>query len=521
MTDATAFVDDIGPDAGRRLVSLARNTVAGCARDERSSNTMLDDEHAVLNAKAGAFVTIERDERLRGCCGRVQAEEPLGHVVRTSAVDAATNDPRCKPVNSDELDQVTISVTVLSKPTSVSVETPERYPEAITVGRDGLIVTSGRYRGLLLPQVAVDRDWNARAFLTAACQKAGIAGDAWRRGDVSVQRFTARSFEERTPRGEIVFRRYDGAGANASPVCCEDETEEQFDREPMTDGGRPESESVRSPSVAGEFYPGDGRALHERIEECFEHDYGPGPLDRNTASNGGDIIALVAPHAGYQFSGPVAAHGYRALAERGDPDTVIVLGPNHNGRGIRAAVAPHQAWETPIGTVPVDDDLATTIVDESSVAEFDAHTHTGEHSIEVQLPFLQHVLERIAVVPICLTRPGFERAEQLGREIATAIEQTGRDAVIVGSTDLTHYESHDSAAAADEPVTEAIRELDVATIDQAVADGHTMCGPWSTIATLTAADELGASAGELLQYATSGQIVGRKSRVVGYCSAVF
>lgn len=520
MTEEPVLVDDIGPDAGRTLVSLARNTVAGCAREERSPNVALDDEHAVLNAEAGAFVTIERGERLRGCCGRVQAEEPLGHVVTASAVDAAMNDPRCEPIEPDDLDAVTISVTVLSKPTAVNVETPERYPEAITVGRDGLIVTSGRYRGLLLPQVAVDRDWNARAFLTATCQKAGIAGDAWRRGDVGVQRFTARSFEERTARGEIVFHRYDGPGSNEPPVSCDDETGDHLDGEPMTDGGRPESDRVRSPSVAGEFYPGDGRALHERIEECFEHDYGPGPLDGSATPNDGGITALVSPHAGYQFSGPVAAHGYHALAEQTDPDTVIVLGPNHDGQGIRAAVAPHDAWETPLGTVPVDDNLATTIVEESSVAEFDAHTHAGEHSIEVQLPFLQHVLGRVSVVPICLTRPGLERAQQLGQEIATAIERTGADAVIVGSTDLTHYESHDAAAAADEPVTEAIRQLDVAAIDQTVADGHTMCGPWSTIATLTAADELDGSEGELLQYATSGQIIGRKSRVVGYCSAV-
>ncbi|MFB6200503.1 MAG: AmmeMemoRadiSam system protein B [Halorhabdus sp.] len=225
------------------------------------------------------------------------------------------------------------------------------------------------------------------------------------------------------------------------------------------------------------------------------------------------------PHAGYPFSGPVAAHAFVTLATE-DIDTAVVFGPNHEGIGTAAAVAPHDRWRTPLGTVPIDDDLATALVEDSDVATFDAQTHAGEHSIEVQLPFLQYRLDDLAVVPVCLTRLGRDRAEQLGRDIAGAIERSGREAIVVSSTDLTHYEPHEKAVKADEPVLEAIEALEVDTIERAVTEeGHSMCGPWATVAGLVAARKRGATEGERLQYATSGQTEGRRDRVVGYCSA--
>ncbi|MEF8784218.1 MAG: AmmeMemoRadiSam system protein B [Haloarculaceae archaeon] len=315
-----------------------------------------------------------------------------------------------------------------------------------------------------------------------------------------MKRFTARSFEERTPRGEVVGHGYDASGVDL-----------------VTDGGRP-TVGVRPPAVAGQFYAGDESGLHEQIENCFRHEYGPGRLE---GLGGRKVTAVVSPHAGYPYSGPVAAHGYGVLASGPTPGSVVVLGPNHQGVGPDVAVSPHNHWRTPLGTAPVDGKLASAVVEESPVATFDERTHAGEHSLEVQIPFLQYCLEDVSVVPICLTRPGQDRARQFGSDLAAVIDRCGRDVAVVASTDLTHYEGHEAAVAADEPVTEAIRRLDTDAVSEAVRGGHTMCGPWATVATLTAAKHLGVAGGDLLQYATSGETAGRRDRVVGYCSAVF
>lgn len=297
--------------------------------------------------------------------------------------------------------------------------------------------------------------------------------------------------------------------------------ESESDREPATDGGHPQDTGERPPAVTGQFYAGAAADLREQISECFRNEYGPGPLGEADTGVSGPVTALVSPHAGYPFSGPIAAHGFAALAGSDAPETVVICGPNHRGVGATAAVAPHERWRTPLGSVPVDAGLASTLVEASDLATFDDRTHVGEHSIEVQLPFLQHCLDGTSIVPVCLTRPGPPGAEELGRDIAAAVRRTGRDAVVLSSTDLTHYEDHDTAVAADEPVVDAITALNTDAIAEAVEENHSMCGPWATIAGLTAARELGASDCEQVQYATSGQTHGRTDRVVGYCSAVF
>lgn len=297
--------------------------------------------------------------------------------------------------------------------------------------------------------------------------------------------------------------------------------------------GGDRTDSERSSSVAGQFYAGRESTLRQQLRECFEHDLGPGPieaadedLDRDSSDaidedhRATDPVLVVSPHAGYPFSGPVAAHGMAALASSDPTETLVIFGPNHRRVGEPAAVAPHERWETPLGSVPVDEEMASEIVDRSDVATFDARGHEGEHSIEVQVPFLQYCLEAVSIVPICLALSELEAAKGLGRDIVASIEALDRDAAIVASTDLTHYEDHETAVAADEPILEAIERLDVDAIAERVETGHTMCGPWSTVAGLSAARELEREEGRVLQYATSGDTEGDRNRVVGYCSAI-
>ncbi|MEF8779804.1 MAG: AmmeMemoRadiSam system protein A [Haloferacaceae archaeon] len=206
MTAGPTLPDELDAESGRELVSLARDAIANPAGDDRPSRSVEGEAPATFG---GAFVTLERGDRLRGCCGRIDAEEPLRRVVRSSAIAAAREDPRCATVEPAEMDAVTVVVTVLSEPVVAPVDSADALPEAISVGRNGLLVTRGPSRGVLLPQVAVDHDLNAREFLAAACRKAGLPGDAWRRDGVDVARFTGRAFAERRPGGEVDVRRYD------------------------------------------------------------------------------------------------------------------------------------------------------------------------------------------------------------------------------------------------------------------------------------------------------------------------
>jgi len=501
MSANTSPTERFDLDTGREVVSRARQAIEDAVTADGEPTPSLDPPSDRLRVSRGGFVTIKRGGRLRGCIGRPIPDEPLGTVVVEAAVDAALRDPRVSPVEPDELDDVTVSVSVLSEPEPL----PTADPERVEVGTHGLIVQRSRARGLLLPQVAIDQGWDAETFLDETCRKAGLSPDVWRRSNVDVERFTGQVFTEARPRGTVVER----------PLGRPSDTGQRDagGAQPRTDGG-----TVREPAVAGEFYADDPDTLRTQLRESFTHETGPGALPDHE-SDSRRPLALVAPHAGYPYSGPVAAHSYATLARRSKPETAVVLGPNHRRVGADVAVASSERWRTPLGEVSVDRDLAQAVVDDADGATFDAVAHEAEHSVEVQVPFLQYVLSDVSIVPICLGAIGHDRAESLGTTLASTIEQTGRDAVVISSTDLTHYQSHDAAREADRPICEAIEALDTDTIAQRVASGHSMCGPWATAATLRAARERGADSGDVLTYATSGDTAGSPGRVVGYCSA--
>ncbi len=508
-------IETFGLKTGQELVSRARHAVEQSVRTDGDPALSLGPPTGDLGAVRGTFVTIKRGERLRGCIGRPNPDRPIGEVVVEAAIDAARNDPRCEPIRPGEVREVTNTVTVLSKPEPLSVEGPSVYPDHVEIGRHGLIVERGRHRGLLLPQVAVDRDWVAETFLTAACQKARLPGRAWRSGDVEIKRFTGRAFAEERPRGDVIERPLGQRveDRNDDSIGCINESSED-DSEVVTDGG-----TIREPAVAGEFYAGTAERLREQLEESFTHEIGPGPLAEHENTDGETPLALVSPHAGYPYSGPVAAHSYADLAGGDSPESVVFLGPDHRRVGNPVAVAPHDRWRTPLGEVPLDQELAEAVVEASDDATFDSVAHEGEHSIEVQVPFLQHVLDEVSILPICLGGIGQERAEELGRTVAATADRVGRDIVVVSSTDLTHYQPHEAAVEADEPIRKAIERLDTDEIARQVEAAHSMCGPWATVAGLTVAREEGAEGGEIRQYATSADTAGSPSRVVGYCAA--
>ncbi|MGC9318945.1 MAG: AmmeMemoRadiSam system protein B [Armatimonadota bacterium] len=278
-------------------------------------------------------------------------------------------------------------------------------------------------------------------------------------------------------------------------------------------------EDVRRPAVAGQFYAGTSTELTRQIEECFTHRLGPGSLPEVSDDGPRRIVGVISPHAGYVFSGPTAAHGYDALAADGRPDVFVIVGLNHGRGGISSAVQTGGAWETPLGTVPIAEEVAAEIAGRLPDFSFDPQDMAMEHSIEVQLPFLQYLYEEhLVFVPVMMSSQDLDSARAVGRALAKALD--GLDAVIVASTDMTHYEQASSAKRKDNILIQRIEALDAeGLIAERESRGITMCGAGPVAATIIAATAMGATEVQSLAYSTSGDVMPAEE-VVGYYSAV-
>ena len=247
---------------------------------------------------------------------------------------------------------------------------------------------------------------------------------------------------------------------------------------------------------------------------------GPGALPGEARSAERHTLGLVSPHAGYRYSGPVAANGFARLAAEKMPEVVVIVGPNHRGLGAAVAVGRQSAWQTPLGSVDVDLEVGEAVVAGGQWARWDDLAHGMEHSLEVQVPFLQYIYgSGFKIVPVAMLRQEMEIARDLGRAIASALK--GRAGLIIASSDFSHYESQASAGRKDRLAIDAILKLDPAQVEATVISQNiSMCGPGPVMAMITAGKELGARKASLLRYATSGDITGDYSEVVGYASVM-
>jgi len=275
---------------------------------------------------------------------------------------------------------------------------------------------------------------------------------------------------------------------------------------------------VRRPCQAGAFYAGTAESLKKQIENCFLHELGPGKIPETIKTGPRQVVGLVCPHAGYMFSGPVAAHAYYKLALDGKPDIVVLFGPNHTGYGSALAVMNEGFWRTPLGDVEIDAELANQIVDESHIIDVDDSAHRFEHSIEVQLPFLQYLYgSGFKIAPICFLMQDLSSARDVGQAVAKVL--AGKNAVIIASSDMTHYEPQKSAETKDKMALEAVEAMDEAKL-YSVIEAHRIsaCGYGPIAALITAAKNLGMKKAKLLCYKTSGDVIGDYSSVVGYAT---
>ncbi len=278
----------------------------------------------------------------------------------------------------------------------------------------------------------------------------------------------------------------------------------------------------RRPAHAGTFYPATRRELVKAIEDSFTHPLGPGRLPEGVGE-GRASVGYVVPHAGYMYSGPVAAHSYYRLSREGKPEVVVIAGPNHTGLGLMASVYKEGVWETPLGEVEVDSEVAKLVVSYTRMFGFDEDAHLYEHSVEVQVPFLQYLYgEDLKIVPIVIGLQNPDTSRDLANALYRIITENGVDLVFLASTDFNHYEPHDITVEKDMAAIERLLNLDPEGLFRVIEEMHiTMCGPGPAAALAELASKLGGARPRLLKHATSGDVTGEKSWVVGYAAIEF
>jgi AmmeMemoRadiSam system protein B len=279
----------------------------------------------------------------------------------------------------------------------------------------------------------------------------------------------------------------------------------------------------RKPSVSGIFYSSNKEQLVGELKGCFANKiFGPGRLPPSDEVR--KIYGIVSPHAGYLYSGGVAANGYYSISSS-KFNNVILVGPNHYGLGSSVATTMNGIWESPIGDVMVNPQVAKDIASRATSMDFDEFAHSRDHCLEVQIPFLLYTTEKFGIVPIILTN----QEEYLARELGSAISDTvnewiskGEEFMLIASSDFTHYESNSEAHRKDSQLIKSILSLDISAFYYTLREYNVSACGYGAIATvMVAAKNLGATRGELIRYATSGDVTGDKSSVVGYSSILF
>ena len=269
---------------------------------------------------------------------------------------------------------------------------------------------------------------------------------------------------------------------------------------------------IRQPAVAGQFYSGSVKGLKEQVESCLD-----------LKARKVEALGVVCPHAGLMYSGPVAGAVYSSISE---PDTFILFGPNHYGVGADFAIATEGVWTTPLGQSAVDSILARELFKNSGSLEEDAFSQGMDHSIEVQLPFIQYLFRQAQIVPISMKHYDAEEhflslCQGIGESVAAVLSRVKSKTTIVASSDFTHYEPQDVARRNDNAALEAILALDEVRLFKEVAErGISMCGYAPIAAMLVACKRLGAKNGRLVKYMTSGDTTGDYSQVVGYAGVI-
>ncbi|MDG6898461.1 MAG: AmmeMemoRadiSam system protein B [Nitrososphaerota archaeon] len=278
--------------------------------------------------------------------------------------------------------------------------------------------------------------------------------------------------------------------------------------------------SVRKPAVAGSFYPKGRNELQRMVRDSYTHPLGPGK-EPPSAPTRATVVSVVAPHAGYEYSGPVAAHSYLHVSSLRDPELVIVVAPNHYGVGSGVSAYSSGSWETPLGSLRVDEAAAKELAEDTGIVDFDPVSHRLEHSLEVQLPFLQMIYgDSVPLLPVCISFQDQETTTALAAGVANVARE--RRTVLVASSDLTHYEPAAEAKRKDMALISEMLKMDIGAFYSTLERLQvTACGFGAISTVMQASKTLGLARADLLKYASSGDTTGDMAQVVGYGSVRF
>lgn len=265
----------------------------------------------------------------------------------------------------------------------------------------------------------------------------------------------------------------------------------------------------RSPAVANQFYPGSASELSASLKKLIPE----APEEGKQKA-----LAVVSPHAGYIYSGGVAGETFSKVVI---PKDVVILGPNHQGFGAAISLMAEGEWDMPMGTVGINANLAALLLKHADLVKKDELAHRFEHSLEVQVPFLQYLQKELSITPLVISYISYADCESLGKQLASAIKEYDQPVLIVASSDMTHYESRESASQKDKLAIDRLLALDPKGLYGTVTGkGITMCGIMPATVALVAAIELGAQKAELVRYTDSGEASGDTQHVVGYAGIV-
>jgi hypothetical protein len=456
----------LSPDDKNVLLKIVRQAIEG----KFGKTVHLPPERSeTLDVNAGAFVTLKIENELRGCIGYIEPTRPLVATVQDAAVKAAFNDPRFSPLTKEELSRVQIEISLLHPSERIF------SPDEITIGLHGLIIDAGFKRGLLLPQVAEEQGWSAEEFLGHTAEKAGLRRDAWRKSGVQIFRFAAEKFSEERNATKTEFR------------------------------------SIRMPAVAGLFYESDRIELQSQVEGLLKR--------AKTSKVSGELVALIVPHAGYKYSGETAAFAFSLLkGER--RKTILLVGPSHHVYFDGISIPKYDAFRTPLGEIPLDVELRQRILNAGKEIRFDNTGHVDEHSLEVQIPFLQQSLPGFQILPIVMGDQSARWCNYLSGVLVKTIDP--REVLMVASSDLSHYHSYGDANRMDSHIIAAVRDFDHLLLSEQLGN-HSVeaCGGGPMTAVMSASKSMGATVSRVLHTCNSGDITGDRERVVGYLSAAF
>lgn len=261
----------------------------------------------------------------------------------------------------------------------------------------------------------------------------------------------------------------------------------------------------RQPAVAGQFYPGSEDKLRTVLQQLIPENPSPKP-----------VKGVISPHAGYVYSGSIAGQLYSGITI---PATVLLIGPNHHGAGSAAALYPDGEWLTPLGPISINSSLNKLLLRHTPYLKSDSIAHKLEHSLEVQLPFIQYLHPDATIAAICIGQGDYSSLRDIGHGIAAAIKEYGKDVLIVASSDMTHYESAETARHKDQQALDRVLALDAkGLLEVCLQRRITMCGVSPATVMIEAVLQLGACQSEVVAYGTSGDVTGDNHQVVGYAA---